>query len=95
MINAGVWTIGHIALIAKSGRWFETQIVIGEKKFWNKGYGTKAMKLLLEKAKQLGIKKIFLDVNPGNERAIRMYEACGFKKKGVHGDGKIIRMEMV
>jgi len=72
--------IGHINLSKRKDNWHETQIVIGEKKYWGKGYGTKAVKLLIKKAKQLGITKIYLEVRPDNLRAIRAYEKCGFKK---------------
>lgn len=63
--------------------WYETQIIIGEKKYWNKNYGTKAIQLLIKKAKKLGILKIYLEVRPNNLRAIATYEKCGFKKSRI------------
>jgi len=75
--------IGHIALVKRKNNWYETQIVIGEKKYWGKGYGTKAIKLLLKKAKKLGISKIYLEVRPTNTRAIAAYESAGFVKMGI------------
>ena len=80
MILLGQEVIGHIALIKKKNNWYETIIIIGEKRYWNKGYGRKAIKLLLDKAKRLGISKIYLEVRPNNLRAIRAYEKCGFRK---------------
>lgn len=75
--------IGHISLIKRVGDWYETQIIIGEKNYWSKGYGTEAIQLLLKKASCLGIKKIYLEVRPQNLRAIKAYEKCGFVKMGI------------
>lgn len=72
--------IGHISLTKRKNKWYETQIVIGEKKYWGKGYGSKAIKLLIKKAKRLEISKIYLEVRPNNTKAIRAYENCGFQK---------------
>ena len=75
--------IGHIALISKHNGWFEIQIIIGNKRYWNKGYGTRAIKQLLRRAKQNGINKIYLEVRPTNLRAIRAYKKCGFQEAGI------------
>lgn len=72
--------IGHISLAKRRSCRYETQIVIGEKKYWGKGYGSRAIKLLVRKAKRLGISKIYLEVRPTNTRAIHAYERCGFQK---------------
>jgi len=72
--------IGHAALIKRKNNWYENQIAIGEKKFWDKGYGTAAIKLLIKKIKRLGIFKIYLEVRDTNTRAIRAYEKCGFQE---------------
>lgn len=42
-------------------------------KYWNKGYGTKSLKLALEKAKELGIDKVLItcdDDNIGSQKVI-------------------------
>jgi len=58
-------------------------IVIGEKQFWNQGYGTKAMQLLLKHGfETLNMTRIALDVYDNNPRAIRSYEKCGFVLEG-------------
>jgi len=72
--------IGHISLAKRRDEWFETQIVIGEKKYWGRGYGSKAIKLLIKKAKQLKISRIYLEVRPTNKRAINAYENCSFQR---------------
>ncbi len=72
--------IGHISLVKKHDNWYETQIVLGEKRYWGRGYGSKAIKLLINKAKRLGVSKIYLEVRQNNIRAIHAYEKCGFQK---------------
>lgn len=72
--------IGHISLTKRQNGWRETQIVIGDKKYWGKGIGQKAIKLLIRKARKVGISKIYLEVRLTNLRAIRAYEQCGFQK---------------
>lgn len=69
-------------------------IFIGNKDYWNKGYGTDAMKILIKFAfEQMNINKVKLNVYSFNERAIKSYEKCGFKKEGalrqeIFRDGK-------
>jgi len=75
--------IGHIVLVKRKNDWYETQIVIGEKQYWGRGFGTKAIKLLLKKAKKLSISKIYLEVRPTNARAIVAYKNSGFVKTGI------------
>jgi RimJ/RimL family protein N-acetyltransferase len=76
--------IGHLALIHKKSDTFEITIVIGEKEFWNKGIGKKAIKkALLLGFSKLGYSKSYLEVRPENIRAIKAYESCGFVKKGL------------
>ena len=80
MITLGEKVIGHISLVKRRGGWYETQIVIGEEKYRGKGYGSEAIKLLIQKAKRLKISKIYLEVRPDNSRAIKAYERVGFRK---------------
>lgn len=59
-------------------------IFIGDANYRDNGYGTEAIKLILEYGfKYLNLKNINLDVMAFNARAIRCYEKCGFKKAGV------------
>ncbi len=61
----------------------EVGIFIGEKSFWNQGYGTETMRLLLEHGFQtLNLNRIFLRVFGNNARAIRSYEKAGFIHEG-------------
>jgi RimJ/RimL family protein N-acetyltransferase len=61
----------------------EVGIFIGNKKYWNKGYGTEALSLLLDYGfKALNLHNIFLKVYSFNERAIKCYEKIGFETIG-------------
>lgn len=59
-------------------------MIIGKEEYHNKGYGTEAMKLLLEYGfNRLGLNKVELEVRAYNKKALRCYEKCGFKVEGV------------
>ncbi|SKC82182.1 GNAT family N-acetyltransferase [Maledivibacter halophilus] len=59
-------------------------IFIGDKEYWGKGYGTDAMKILIKFVfEQMNINKIKLNVFSFNQRAIKSYEKCGFRKEGI------------
>ena len=58
-------------------------IVIGEKSYWNQGYGTETMLLLLKHGFQtLNLNRISLLVFANNQPAIRAYEKAGFAHEG-------------
>jgi len=62
----------------------EVGIVIGKKEYWNKGYGTDAMMAILDFGfNQMNLHRIYLRVFEFNQRGIRSYEKCGFKKEGI------------
>ena len=62
----------------------ECIIDIGEKEYWGKGYGTEALKTLLEYAfLELNLHRVSLRVFSLNEKAIRIYDKLGFVKEGV------------
>ena len=83
IIVSGTEVIGHIALIHINKEIFEIQIIIGEKKYWNKGFGQEAIKKAVKIAfGKLGYSKAYLEVRPENTRAIKAYENCGFVKNG-------------
>jgi RimJ/RimL family protein N-acetyltransferase len=61
----------------------EFGIMIGEKSFWNQGYGSEAVRLLLKLGfETLNLQRIFLRVFETNPRAIRAYEKAGFTLEG-------------
>lgn len=59
-------------------------IFIGDKNYWEKGYGTDAIKVLIKFIfNEMNINRIKLNVFSFNKRAIKCYEKCGFKVEGV------------
>ena len=58
-------------------------IGLGERKYWGKGYGTDAMRILLRYAfEELNLHRLSLSVFEYNSRAIRSYEKVGFVIEG-------------
>ena len=75
--NCGIHRIDSIDRTATLG------IFIGDKEERNKGYGTEAIKLLLDYGfNYLNLHEIQLDVIAFNKRAIKCYEKAGFKEYG-------------
>lgn len=61
----------------------EVGIFIGEKEYWDRGYGREVMKLMLRHGfKTLNLHRIFLRVFEHNLRGIRAYEHAGFVHEG-------------
>jgi diamine N-acetyltransferase len=61
----------------------EFGILIGDKDFWDQGFGTEAVCLLLRHGfDTLNLNRIYLQVFANNPRAIRAYEKAGFIHEG-------------
>ena len=61
----------------------EFGIVLGEKSYWNQGYGREAAALMVKHGfYNLNLNRIFLHVYETNPAAIRSYEAAGFVQEG-------------
>lgn len=77
--------IGNVGLheINLTARWAEVGIFIGEKKYWNQGYGRDALRLMLRHAfNNLNLHRVELRVYENNPRAIKAYENTGFVHEG-------------
>jgi ribosomal-protein-alanine N-acetyltransferase len=58
-------------------------ILIGEKKFWGKGVGAEATRLIVEYAfGRLNLNRVGLGVYAEHQAAVRCYEGVGFKIEG-------------
>ncbi len=82
--------IGEAGLLRMFPAWRTTDlsIIIGEKDAWGKGYGTEAIRLLLDYAfGYLNFHRVAVGVVGFNERALCFYEKIGFKREGVQQDG--------
>ncbi len=90
--NFNIIEIGTDKLIGTVGleqfKWIERSAVlgifIGDNDFRSKGYGTEAIKIILEYGfKYLNLHSIRLNLLSINERAHKCYLKCGFKDTGV------------
>ena len=76
----GICGIHDISNVHRTGTF---GIFIGDKSYWNQGYGTEATALILDFAfNVLNLNSIDLDVIDYNQRGIKCYEKCGFKFVG-------------
>ena len=72
--------IGNIELMNVVGETGELGVAITAT-MQEKGYGTEAIPAMVKYGmEELGLKRIYLKVYPGNTRAIHVYEACGFRE---------------
>jgi RimJ/RimL family protein N-acetyltransferase len=77
--------IGEIGLdvVNWPGRDAFVGLGIGEAEYWNKGYGTDVMNVLLRFAfTEINLRRVTLTVFEYNPRAIRSYEKAGFRHEG-------------
>lgn len=59
-------------------------IIIGEKAFWGRGYGTEVARLIIEYGfRRLNLHSIYLGVLANHTSAIRSYEKVGFQRDGL------------
>ena len=76
--GCGVDKVNWLTRVATVG------IMIGDKNYWGRGYGTDAMNTLIKFIfSNMNINKIKLYTFSFNERAQRCYEKCGFKIEGI------------
>ncbi|QAV33347.1 Protein N-acetyltransferase, RimJ/RimL family [Fervidobacterium changbaicum] len=75
--SAGLMRIDWVARSAEYG------IAIFDSNYWNKGIGTEVTQMMLKYAfEYLNLNRIWLRVFENNQRAIRVYEKCGFIQEG-------------
>ena len=75
--------IGYVDLDRRN-RHTEIAIMIGERDYWGRGYGSDALIAYLGYLfHELNLHKVWLRVEAFNERAQRAYEKCGFRRDGV------------
>lgn len=77
----GCISLGHVKDVNRTA---ELGVFIGNEEYLSRGYGSEAIKLLLDYAfNQLNLNNIMLKAISFNKRALRAYEKCGFKTFGV------------
>jgi RimJ/RimL family protein N-acetyltransferase len=61
----------------------ELGITIGDKSYWGRGYGSDAVRVLMDYGfRHHNLQRIYLSVNSTNPRAIGAYRRCGFIEEG-------------
>ena len=66
-------------------------IGIFDRRYWNRGLGTEATRLVLRHAfDSLGLHRVDLRVLADNERAIRCYLRCGFAREGLERESALV-----
>lgn len=90
--------------VSAEDRHAELGILIGEKDYWSRGYGTDAMITLLRFAfDQMNLHKVALGVFEFNGRGMTVYRRCGFVEEGrfreeIYRDGRywdLVRMSVL
>jgi diamine N-acetyltransferase len=77
-------------------RMAEIGIHIGEKKYWDQGFGTGTMQLFVKHGfENLNLNRVWLRVFETNSRAIRSYEKAGFIHEGKYRQGQYIEGKYV
>ena len=83
--TVGLDRIDHINRTATLG------IFIGDKQYLSKGYGTEAIRLLLDYGfNYMNLHSVKLQLMSFNERALKCYKKCGFKETGKIRENKYI-----
>lgn len=86
-IHIGNISVFHINWIDRTA---ETGALIGNKKYWSKGYGTEAKMLLMDYAfNTLGLRKLHSAAYTYNERSINYSLKCGYKIIGRKKEEKL------
>lgn len=90
LFKIGPKTVGHITYQAKEDGSIHLGGLAIDPEFQGKGYGRKAMRLVLEKSKTAP--KIDLVTHPENAKAVNLYRSLGFeiveRKENYWGDGE-------
>ncbi len=82
--------IGEAGLLRITEPWrcADVSMILGERDCLGRGYGSEAMRLLLDYAfGEMGLHRIGIGVFDFNAEAIRYYEKNGFRREGVLRDG--------
>ena len=80
-IRIGGETAGYCALKPEREKLFLSKLYLSEDRR-GRGLGQRALAIVAEDARRLGLKSVYLTVNKGNARAIRAYEKFGFVRTG-------------
>jgi len=70
-------------VIGKAGLWRANEIgFIFSRSVWGKGIASEAVRAIMDRASTRGVTSIIADVDPRNERCLRLLEKLGFVQTG-------------
>ena len=81
----GIHHIGSVSLhnVGGPARNAELGIMIGDKTYWNRGFGTDTVRTMVAFAfDELNLNRVSLTVDEDNGRGIACYRKCGFVQEG-------------
>ena len=81
--------IGDVGLSEKN-----LPIVIGDEKYWGQGIGGKVTNVLINRAKDLGLKKISIQIFKYNNRSRNMFTSAGFTKVSEDEDSDYFELHL-
>ena len=83
--------LAGLVKISRVHRTAESYCVIGERKFWGKGVGTEAHKIMFQWGfDKLDLEKIWADINPENTAIIKVCERLGFRQEGLLRKDRVV-----
>ncbi|HFI0734450.1 TPA: GNAT family N-acetyltransferase [Streptococcus suis] len=73
--NGQFLPIGDVTLLRD-----DFAIAIGDKRYWNKGIGTKVLQRMVERARKVGLEEILVkEIYDWNTGSRKLFEKCGFE----------------
>jgi len=90
-LEEGKWeTIGDVTLSEEN-----MPIVIGDEKYWGKGIGKRVIGKLIERAKEIKLKRIFIpEIYKYNERSRNLFKFFGFEKVAEDHKGESYELKL-
>ena len=73
----------------KDGRYWLSAFII-DKKHQRRGYGKKALNLLIGRLREMGVDELYLGYTPDNASAWRLYRSLGFVRTGERANGDVV-----
>ncbi len=90
----GSKVIGHAALMLGKERNDAEFVIFIHSSYRNRGLGKKLTSMAVEKARELGLKAVWLTVEAFNFRAVSVYRKCGFVFLDTGEPERQMRIEM-
>ncbi len=86
--------VAHACLLPDPDRTDAEFVIFVDVAFRNRGLGTELARRAVDRARDLGLNRIVLTVEPYNLRAINLYRKVGFEFKGHHGGERVMVLEL-